>query len=197
MPAIQLQHLKGFLVSCTSFLAVPLERLPLNSQQYQRAPLPEVQPHLVTTVWSPSAPQGPLNDTCCWCHAEMVGSTGQAFKSRVGAECRQVAKQSEVGYIPLLPTNESILCIKPLPYYLNFFILLKALHRRLLTHRMKPDVANWFWIATAHLKRMLCSSMLGLPAQFLLARAMFQIRRKFTLWNLFEVGKISIWQPSQ
>lgn len=48
----------------------------------------------------------------------------------------------KVGYIPLLPTNESILCMKPLPYYLNFFILLKALHRRLLTHRMKPDVAN-------------------------------------------------------
>jgi len=48
----------------------------------------------------------------------------------------------EVGYIPLLPTNGSISCFKPFPCYLNFLTLLKALRRRLLTHGMKPDVAN-------------------------------------------------------
>lgn len=120
MPAIQLQHLKGFLVSCTSFLAVPLERLPWKSQQCQRAPPPEVQPHLVTTVWSPSAPQGPLNDTCCWCHAEMVGSTGQAFKSRVGAECRQVAKQSEGGLHPTASNKWKYFVHQTTPLLLEF-----------------------------------------------------------------------------
>lgn len=110
--------------------------------------------------------------------AEVVGSRGQPFKK----PCWSWTQPSsmKVSYRPPLPTNESISCIQPLPHYLTFFRLVKAWHWCLLTHWMEPDAAHWFWSTIAHLKHMLCFSMLGLAAQLLLARTMFQIYRKFT-----------------
>lgn len=183
MPAIPLQRLKGFLVSCTSFLAVPLPRLALKIHhclRHNHILWPVAEVHQLRS--------GLLTTLAAGARQRWRGAQDGLSKAEWELNSDKWPSKAEVGYIPLLPTNESLPCIKPLLYHSNFFTLLKAPRRRLLTHRMKPDVANWFWIAIAHLKHMLCSSTLGLPARFSSARAVFQIRRKFTLWNLFEVG---------
>lgn len=131
------------------------------------------------------------------CPAEVVGSRGQPFKNLCWSWTDKQPSNTKVSYRSPLPTNESISSIQPLPYSLNSFMLLKAWHWCLLTRWMKPEVANRFCSTTARLKHMLCFSMLNLTAQLLLAREMFQIYRKFTLWNLSEVGKISSCQHSQ